>query len=163
MFLNKDIINIKFAGIGGMGVLKASLIFSEAVFRSGADVKKAEVHGMSQRGGSLCSDVRFGKNVFSPMIPKGEVDILVLLQDDQLPLYQAYLNQNAIILKASQIDITKLSNRKSLNIAMLGLLSTYLSLDDKLFFDVIKENLPDKLYESNHAAFLYGKSIGEST
>lgn len=159
MFSNKDIVNIKFAGIGGMGVLKASLIFSEVVFRSDYDVKKAEVHGMSQRGGSLCSDVRFGKSVFSPMIPEGEVDILVLLQDDQLPLYETYINPNTIILKASQIDFTKLTNRKSLNIAMLGLLSTYLSLDDSIFIDVIKENLPEKVHQTNILAFNYGKSV----
>ena len=67
------------AGLGGQGVLKASDIVAEAAFRAGLDVKKSEVHGMSQRGGSVTSDIRFGRQVSSPMMPPGEADYLVLL------------------------------------------------------------------------------------
>jgi indolepyruvate ferredoxin oxidoreductase, beta subunit len=56
------------AGLGGQGVLKASDIIAGAAFLAGLDVKKSEVHGMSQRGGSVASDVRFGARVFSPMV-----------------------------------------------------------------------------------------------
>ncbi|MDR1009584.1 MAG: 2-oxoacid:acceptor oxidoreductase family protein, partial [Opitutaceae bacterium] len=66
--------NVKIAGLGGMGVLTATRILAEVFFRRGLDVKKAEVHGMSQRGGSVCSDVRAGRKVLSPMIPEGETD-----------------------------------------------------------------------------------------
>ena len=52
--------NVVLAGLGGQGVLKASDILADAALRAGLDVKKAEVHGMSQRGGSVTSDVRFG-------------------------------------------------------------------------------------------------------
>ena len=69
MLKMKEITNIRIAGLGGMGVLKATLILGEVLFEEGFDVKKAEVHGMAQRGGSVSSDVRFGKRVKSPMIP----------------------------------------------------------------------------------------------
>jgi indolepyruvate ferredoxin oxidoreductase beta subunit len=67
------------AGLGGQGVLKASDILADAAFSAGLDVKKSEIHGMSQRGGSVSSDVRFGERVFSPMVPEGEADFLVVL------------------------------------------------------------------------------------
>ncbi len=60
------VINIVIAGLGGQGVLKASDILAEAAFRAGFDVKKSELHGMSQRGGSVASDVRFGGEVVQP-------------------------------------------------------------------------------------------------
>ena len=73
-----SVVNVKFAGLGGTGVIKASDVMAELVFEQGYDVKKAEVHGMSQRGGSIASDVRFakGEEVQSPMIPTGEADYL---------------------------------------------------------------------------------------
>src|ERR1035437_4528384 len=76
--------NIVIAGLGGQGVLKASDIVAEVAFRAGFDVKKSEIHGMSQRGGSVTSDIRFGKSVYSPMVPSGEADYLVVLSPDQV-------------------------------------------------------------------------------
>ena len=76
--------NIVIAGLGGQGVLKASDIVAEVAFRAGLDVKKSEIHGMSQRGGSVTSDVRFGERVYSPMVPPGEADYLVVLSPDQV-------------------------------------------------------------------------------
>lgn len=68
--------NILLAGVGGQGILLASEVLSEVMMLAGYDVKKNEIHGMSQRGGSVVSHVRFGKEVFSPIIPEGEADIL---------------------------------------------------------------------------------------
>ena len=68
----KKTVNVVIAGLGGQGVITASDILSEAAFRSGFEVKKSEIHGMSQRGGSVSSDVRFGEAVLSPMVPAGE-------------------------------------------------------------------------------------------
>ena len=70
------ITNILMAGVGGQGTLLASEILSEVLMQAGYDVKKAEVHGMAQRGGSVVSHVRFGKKVYSPIIPEGEADVL---------------------------------------------------------------------------------------
>ena len=82
--MSDRVINIVVAGLGGQGVLKASDILTEAAFAAGWDVKKADVHGMSQRGGSVRSDVRFGPRVFSPMVTAGEADFLVVLAEDQV-------------------------------------------------------------------------------
>ena len=80
----KPVTNVVLAGLGGQGVIKASDVLSEAAFAAGYDVKKSELHGMSQRGGSVCSDVRFGPTVLSPMVPPGQADFLVVLAPDQV-------------------------------------------------------------------------------
>lgn len=73
---DNKVTNILMVGVGGQGTLLASEILSEVLMQAGYDVKKAEVHGMAQRGGSVVSHVRFGKKVYSPIIPEGEVDVL---------------------------------------------------------------------------------------
>jgi len=74
--MKNKITNILLAGVGGQGTLLASEVLSEALMLGGYDVKKSEIHGMSQRGGSVTSHVRFGSKVYSPLIPEGEVDYL---------------------------------------------------------------------------------------
>lgn len=74
--MSDNVTNILLVGVGGQGILLASEILSEAFMLAGHDVKKSEIHGMSQRGGSVVSHVRFGKEVFSPVVPEGEGDIL---------------------------------------------------------------------------------------
>jgi len=69
-------VNIVIVGVGGQGILLASEILSETFMLAGYDVKKSEIHGMSQRGGSVVSHVRYGQKVFSPLVPEGEGDIL---------------------------------------------------------------------------------------
>ena len=73
---NQKITNILMVGVGGQGTLLASEVLSEVLLGAGHDVKKAEVHGMAQRGGSVVSHVRFGPKVVSATIPEGEADIL---------------------------------------------------------------------------------------
>ena len=74
--MSEQITNILLVGVGGQGILLASEILSEAAMLAGFDVKKSEIHGMSQRGGSVVSHVRYGTQVFSPIVPEGEGDIL---------------------------------------------------------------------------------------
>lgn len=69
--------NILLVGVGGQGILLASEILAETFMLAGFDVKKSEIHGMSQRGGSVVSHVRYGREVFSPIVPEGEGDILL--------------------------------------------------------------------------------------
>ncbi len=69
--------NILLAGVGGQGVLLASQIFTSVAIEADLDVKQSEVHGMSQRGGSVTSHVRFGDKVYSPTIDPGEADFLI--------------------------------------------------------------------------------------
>lgn len=70
-------VNILLSGVGGQGVLLASAILSNAALAKGLDIKQSEVHGMSQRGGSVVSHVRIGDAVHSPIVPDGQCDILV--------------------------------------------------------------------------------------
>jgi len=74
--VSRAITNILLVGVGGQGILLASEILSETFMLAGFDVKKSEIHGMSQRGGSVVSHVRYGSEVFSPIVPEGEGDIL---------------------------------------------------------------------------------------
>ncbi len=74
--MSEQITNILLVGVGGQGILLASEILAETFMLAGFDVKKSEIHGMSQRGGSVVSHVRFGREVCSPTVPEGEGDIL---------------------------------------------------------------------------------------
>ncbi|MDF1536987.1 MAG: indolepyruvate oxidoreductase subunit beta [bacterium] len=69
--------NILMVGVGGQGTILASELMSRVLLEAGYEVKKSEVHGMAQRGGRVVSHVRFGEKVYSPLIAKGEADILV--------------------------------------------------------------------------------------
>ena len=90
--------NVVIAGLGGQGVIKASDILADAAFRAGLDVKKAEIHGMSQRGGSVTSDVRFGPEVHTPMIPRGEADFLVVLAPTQVENNRHQLRAGGVLI-----------------------------------------------------------------
>jgi indolepyruvate ferredoxin oxidoreductase beta subunit len=70
-------VNISLVGVGGQGILLTSDILAKTAALAGFDVKKSEIHGMAQRGGSVISQVRFGDKVFSPIIPDGASDLLV--------------------------------------------------------------------------------------
>jgi indolepyruvate ferredoxin oxidoreductase beta subunit len=87
--------NVVLAGLGGQGVIKASDILADAALRAGLDVKKSEIHGMSQRGGSVTSDVRFGGRVLSPMVPRGEADFLVVLAPSEVEVARPLLRRAA--------------------------------------------------------------------
>lgn len=76
----QDTTNILIVGVGGQGVLLASEIISAAAMHAGLDVKKSEVHGMSQRGGVVSSHVRIGPKVYSPTIGYGQADILMAFE-----------------------------------------------------------------------------------
>jgi indolepyruvate ferredoxin oxidoreductase, beta subunit len=94
--------NILMAGVGGQGVILASEIVSEAMMKAGFDVKKSEVHGMAQRGGSVTTHVRFGKKVYSPLIKDGEVDILFSFELLETMRYLNTLSPDAVVLVNNQ-------------------------------------------------------------
>lgn len=154
----KSVTNVIIAGLGGQGVLKASDVLCDAIFRSGYEIKKSEVHGMSQRGGSVCSDVRFGSEVFSPMVPPGEADYLVVIAPDQVEVNRGQLRPDGVLITPDRVDPAKLSNRKSFNIALLGVLSKHLPISPEQWRDAIKTNFPEKLREANYQAFEVGRN-----
>ena len=97
--------NIILTGVGGQGILMASEIVSEAVVQAGYDVKKSEIHGMSQRGGSVNSHVRFGKKVYSPLVSKGECDLLLAFEKlEALRMADFVKTDGTIIVNLQQIN-----------------------------------------------------------
>ncbi len=97
--------NVIFAGVGGQGVILASKVLMEVAKKNGYDVKESEVHGMAQRGGSVDCHVRFGKEVFSPLIPKGGADYVICLELLETMRKLEYLNKNAtLIVNREQIN-----------------------------------------------------------
>lgn len=149
--------NVVIAGLGGQGVIKASDILADVAFSAGLDVKKSELHGMSQRGGSVSSDVRFGERVFSPMVPQGGADILLVIAPDQVAVNEAALRQGGILIEPSQIDESKLTNKKSINVALLGVLSRHLPFSVEAWTAALQRNLPEKLHDANILAFSMGR------
>jgi indolepyruvate ferredoxin oxidoreductase, beta subunit len=156
---NGRVINVVVAGLGGQGVIKASDIVADAAFRAGFDVKKAEIHGMSQRGGSVSSDVRFGRRVLSPMVPEGEADFLLVVAADQIENNRYMLRTDTGVLIAPDIiDATKLSSARGINVALVGALSAMLQIDPAVWLEALKANLPEKFIEANKAAFELGRA-----
>ena len=154
-----EVVNVVLAGLGGQGVIKASDILADAALRAGLDVKKAEIHGMSQRGGSVTSDVRFGTKVLSPMVPRGEADFLVVLAASEVEVNRAVLRPGGILLAPDLIPEAHLPNKRSLNVALLGALSQYLDLPVEVVLEAVKAALPEKLYAVNSAAFQLGRKL----
>lgn len=72
-----EVKTVVIAGVGGQGIITASNLLSEVALEAGLDVKKSEIHGMSQRGGDVISTVRFGKKVYSPIVGYGEADVIL--------------------------------------------------------------------------------------
>jgi indolepyruvate ferredoxin oxidoreductase beta subunit len=149
------------AGLGGQGVIKASDILADAAFRAGMDVKKAEVHGMSQRGGSVTSDVRYGERVLSPMIPRGEAQFLVVLAPSEVEVTRPLLAPGGVLLPPDFVDEKTLPNRKSLNVALLGALSRHLDLPEAVWLEAIRAALPERLHDVNEKAFRIGRERAE--
>lgn len=157
--MNNKVTNVVIGGLGGQGVLRASDILADAALRAGFDVKKSELHGMSQRGGSVSSDVRFGREVLSPMVPAGEADFLLVLASDQVDPNRHVLREGGTLLVPEQVDANRLRNRKSLNVALLGILSQSLPLAEEHWLAALRSNFPEKLVEANELAFKMGRSI----
>jgi len=89
--------NVLFVGVGGQGTILASKILTEGLLMSGYDVKMSEVHGMAQRGGSVTTQVRFGEVVYSPLIEKGKVDVIVSFEKSEAARYLPYLKKDGYI------------------------------------------------------------------
>ncbi len=186
--------NIIFCGVGGQGILLASEITSLALMRAGFDVKKSEVHGMAQRGGSVVAHLRYGKKVYSPLIEPGTVDIEVAFEMLESLRYLPYLNRESKVIvniqkilpspvaagieKYPENTLEELRKRglavfpvdafqvarsvgeiRSVNMVLVGALSFFLPIEERGFFDVIKERVPEKFRKVNEEAFAKGREI----
>ena len=90
--------NLFLAGVGGQGILLAGEILCIVFMEEGLDVKKSEVHGMAQRGGSVTSHVRCGPRVFSPLIPEGQADILMGFEALEALRWLHFLKEEGVLL-----------------------------------------------------------------
>jgi len=91
-------LDLLITGAGGQGVILASDIIGEAAIAAGYDVKKTDTLGMAQRGGSVVSHVRIAPQVYSPLIKKGEVDILLALEKLEAARWGYYLRPGGIVI-----------------------------------------------------------------
>ncbi len=89
--------NILLVGVGGQGTITASKLLTLGLMEAGYDVKMSEIHGMSQRGGDVSSQVRYGEKVYSPVIPKGEADIIVAFEKMEALRNIDYLKPDGIM------------------------------------------------------------------
>ncbi len=97
--------NIMIVGVGGQGSLLASKLLGHLLLTEGYDVKVSEVHGMSQRGGSVVTYVRFGEKVYSPIIDKGQADFIVSFEKLEAARYLEYLKEDGrIVVNTQEID-----------------------------------------------------------
>ena len=186
--------NILLCGVGGQGILLASEITSSALIKAGLDVKKSEVHGMAQRGGSVVAHLRYGEKVYSPLIEPGSADIAVsfeLLESLRyLPYYHKgtkvivntqkilpapvstgldtyptdvleQLNARGLaVLPVDAFDIARsVGETRAVNMVLVGALSVFLSVDEKIFLAVIEERIPEKIRRVNREAFMKGREI----
>ena len=109
---------------------------------------------MSQRGGSVSSDVRFGTKVWSPMIPEGQADFLVSLAEDQVEVCRHLLKPGGIVLSPSMLG--DYDPGRSMNIAMLGALNAHLKLSDEIWNQLLAETFSGELLPVNQEAFHKG-------
>ena len=97
--------NIMIVGVGGQGSLLASKLLGRMLLQKGYDIKVSEVHGMSQRGGSVVTYVRFGDKVYSPVIDKGEADFIVSFELLEAARWTEYLKPGGkIVVNTQQIN-----------------------------------------------------------
>ena len=108
------ILNVSLVGVGGQGTLLASEILCLAGMLSGKDVKKSEVHGMAQRGGSVVSQIRIGEKVYSPLIGVGETDILIAFEKVEALRFAHFLAPDGLaVVNAQEIRPVTVSSGQS--------------------------------------------------
>ncbi len=101
--MDHQVKNIMIVGVGGQGSLLASKLLGHLLLKKGFDVKVSEVHGMSQRGGSVVTYVRFGEKVYSPIIDQGEADLIVSFELLEAARWLPYLKEGGWIVTNTQM------------------------------------------------------------
>ena len=155
--IKKDII---FAGVGGQGVLTASEICSQVAIAEGYSVKRSDIRGLSQRGGAVESQLRIGRDIYSPIIMPKTADFIISFDSTLTSkIRRKYLSPTGVDLSGA-INGIVLDNmqKRSLNIFMLGILSVHLPFDNTTWKRVIRRTVKKK-YEIAIAMFDMGASL----
>jgi len=95
-------VNILIAGVGGQGTVLASKILGEVAKSAGYDVKQSEIHGMSQRGGSVVTHVRYGQKIYSPLVAAGNADVIMAFEELEAMRYLPYLKKDGLLIVNQQ-------------------------------------------------------------
>ena len=186
--------NILFCGVGGQGILLASEVTAYSLLAAGKDVRKSEVHGMAQRGGSVTAHLRYGGKVYSPLISPGEADIVVAFEMLEAVRYLPYMHSGSKVIvnthkiyppavatgkmaypenvlnelisrdiHVKELDAFEIASSvgevRAVNIVMVGVLSTYLPVDEQVYVDVMHERIPARFRDVNIRAFQEGRKI----
>ncbi len=156
--MSNKVTNVVVAGLGGQGVLRGTDILADAALRAGYDVKKSEIKGMSQRGGSVTGDVRFGEQVFSPMVPSGEADFLLVLEPTQVEPNRHVLRPGGVLITPDAVEAQALPHKRTLNVALLGALSAHLPMAEELWLTSLRTAFDEAFFGGNKKAFLLGRA-----
>lgn len=155
---NSKVYNILFCGTGGQGVLKASEVCGVAAVNAGIKVKKSEVHGMAQRGGSVESHLRIGKMVYSPLIIPGQADFLVSFHEGETMRMKHFLSPQGVDFTPFLEKAAQLPDHHFINTFFLGILASRLPIAEEYWYDAIKSVIGKKIDE-NIAIFRMGLAI----
>ncbi len=153
-----EITSVLLAGIGGQGVLTASEIIAEAAFQHGHDVKKSEVHGMSQRGGGVSSHLRFGKKVLSPLIPIGQADYLLAFDAEEGDKYRFMLKPTGQMIDPPGVGADTSRLGRMLNTYLVGVASNLLPIDADHWLDALRHCVKSHFLEANLEVFHQGRN-----
>lgn len=152
--------NVLFCGTGGQGVLTASEICAVAAMNAGYHVKKSEVHGMAQRGGSVESHLRFGTKVFSPLIQPVNADYVVCFHEGEGQRMNFYLKKGGLSFLTFLTDPQfQPQDKRFGNTFFLGILSAFLPMSEDVWRAALKKQLKRALVE-NEQAFGDGRRVG---
>ena len=172
--------SIMIVGVGGQGTLLASRLLGSALIDSGYEVKVSEIHGMSQRGGSVVTYVKYGDEVFSPTFEKLEAarwlsflkpDGKLVVNDqciDPMPVitgaaeYPQNISEAIKAAGASMIELDALSlavkagSAKAVNVVLIGAMASHMQLSYETWINAIKNTVPEKFLDMNLEAFRLG-------
>ena len=160
MMKKQTVYNITFGGIGGQGTIKASELVGWAAMYEGYHVKKSEVHGMSQRGGSVESHVRFGKKIFSPLVAPGQADFLLCFQGDEHYRLKPFLKKDGVDLMCYlKPAVDMIENPRHLNTALVGVLAAYLPISNASWQKALKTVFKPSILDGNKRVFGEAKKL----
>ncbi|MDD4956295.1 MAG: 2-oxoacid:acceptor oxidoreductase family protein [Candidatus Omnitrophica bacterium] len=159
MGTERKTVNVLFYGIGGQGVLTAAEVCALAAMLDGYHVKKSEVKGMAQRGGSVESYVRFGSRVYSPLPLPGESDVIVCLHEEEYARMKDQLKPQGVDLFPYLAEAAEAVGDKKLflNTYMLGVLSSFLDIKESSWLEALARKFK-KEREQNRVFFLKGRA-----
>jgi len=185
------VFNVLMVGVGGQGIVLASDILAEAAALAGQDVKKSEIHGMSRRGGPVFSHVRFGEQVFAPVIDEGQADVILSMEPMELLRWSRWARPGAAACylaepilpvgvaeypEGVEAEIARLFNQvvrvelaairrsvplKVRNTALLGAASVFFPLGVEHLRQALQVMSPKGSYEANQAAFDAGRELAQ--